>query len=194
MTAFFKLVSLFWTNADQMVKLMDVMISKLPEAGHAMVASGAFMAATADSLRGGSSTPFNARQAVNAAADALEAGNVKIQTVAGKVKQVKDEINKIKVPSIESESKQFDVFGIATFLHTDNINQIKNLNSNNTPFTTAATALGLAETTLTEFGAKLTEAKVNLDGLANALNQMGSDLQESGNALISVGRIFEEVN
>ena len=168
LSSFIKLVKLFWNNADQIARLLDVLTSKLPDAGTALVNAGNFTLAMAQTLQGGGPTPYSARQSVADAATALGDGAQKVHTIASDINSVQIFLDQI-----------ITVITGITELY---------------PFSIADPAVREAHTMLTDLEGQFGKAHTNLQGLSTQLGQMGMDMTDAGNALVTVGQIFQQMH
>ena len=187
LSSFIKLVRLFWNNADQIAKLLDALVSKLPDAGTAMVNAGNVNIAIAQLIKQGDSTPLNtnAQMAVSNVLAAMDAVGQVVTGVSTKLTRIQNDINQISVPVLTIEDKKFDIIGTIPVItgHSD----VRLLNP-------AALVVGEASTALGDLFIQFTMAHDSLSGLWTTLGQMGDDMTDSGNALVTVGQIFQQMH
>jgi len=183
LVSFFKAIKWLWDHGDQLAPLLDTLPQILHAAGAGMEMAGQGAINAGHLLEGGGGVPVNARQAVEAAADAVDSCCQQVLLVKGFVKSAGDEIDKVKVPTVEP-----------TFVTVLGTQVVSGLTFGNASlFGLVADALQDGSSKLNLAAQQLQTQATQLHNLSDALNDAGADLGTLGTRLKQSGQTLQQV-
>lgn len=183
LTSFFKAIKWLWDHGDQFAPLLETLPQILRATGEGMELAGQGAIDAGQLLKGGGGVPFNARQAVEAAADAVDSCYQQVLLVKGFIKSAGDEIDKVKVPTVEP-----------TFVTVLGTQVVSGLTFGNASlFGPVADALQDGAGKLNLAAQQLQTQATQLHNLSDILNDAGADLGTLGTRLKQSGQTLQQV-
>ncbi|MCC7355336.1 MAG: hypothetical protein IT330_16460 [Anaerolineae bacterium] len=183
LTSFFKAIKWLWDHGDQFVPLLETLPQILHAAGEGMELAGQGAINASRLLKGGGGVPANARQAVESAADAVDSCYEQVLLVKGFIKSAGDEIDKVKVPTVEP-----------TFVNVLGNQVVSGLTfGSSSLFGLVADALQDGATKLNLAAQQLQTQATQLHDLSDTLNDAGTDLGTLGTRLKQSGQTLQQV-
>jgi hypothetical protein len=169
-TSFFKALKWLWDHGDQALPLLEILPQTLHATGAGMELAGQGAIDAGHLIRGGGGVPVNARQTVEAAADAIDSCYQQVLLVKGYIKSAGDEINDVKVPTVEP-----------TYTEVVGVRVVDGFSFGN------ASLFGPVGDALKDGASKLNLAAQQLQTQATQLHNLSSALNDAGNNLGTLG-------
>lgn len=189
--AFMNLISFLWQHPDQLLTLLQNLVSVMHVAGQGMEVAGDGAVAASRVFTGGVGVPISAPQTLEAAADAIEEAKQQIRYAADLIDNAADTIGNIQVPTItpsyidlpigvQADGTPWRVVSGFTVGGTSAFGGVK-------------TALRGSSDRIDNFGGDLQLTANNVRGLKQALTDAGNNIKDLGDALKQSGQSLQEL-
>lgn len=188
LSSFFQLFTLFWNRSDEIIRLINVLDSQLPNVGQALEGAGNMAILTGQTIDGGSGVPPGAAQAIEAAAAAIDDCGKKLQDVPAAIDSIKQKLHDVNVASVSIQNKDYSVLGgvgkvtVPTPTKTDWY-----------PFRDIEDYLATQSSLVRDAAAKLDTTQQELNRLSQRMISAGGQIKQVGADLKEAGRLLKEI-
>jgi hypothetical protein len=188
LSSFFQLVKLFWNRSDELVRLLTVLDSQLPNVGQALEGAGSMAILTGQTIDGGSGAPPGAAQAIEAAAAAIDDCGKKLKDVPAAIDSVRQKLHDVNVASVTIQNKDYSVLG-----GVGKVTVPTPVKSDWYPFRDIEEYLATQGNLVRDAAARLDTTQQELHRLSDQMANAGSQIKEVGTDLKEAGRLLKEI-
>ena len=191
LSTFSKLLKFLWEHPDQLLHLLETLVATMNLAGQGMENAGNGAIQASRVFKGGPGVPVSASQAVEGAADAIEAAKAQIRLAADVIEDAANAIGSIKVPSLDPVVKTLP--SVFKWPDGSSIKVVTGVTVTQTSaFTGVKSSLQTGSNRIDDFGDDLQATANNLHQFSSSMAAAGQDLQEMGVALRDTGLALQE--
>lgn len=184
LSSFFQLFTLFWNRSDEIIRLINVLDSQLPNVGQALEGAGGMAILTGQTIDGSN----GAAQAITAAAAAIDDCGKKLKDVPAAIDAVKSKLHDVNVASVTIQNKDYSVLGgagkvtVPTPIKTDWY-----------PFREIEAYLTTQANLVRDAAAELDTTQQELNRLSERMVSAGGQIRQVGADLKEAGRLLKEI-
>lgn len=190
--AILKFLGLLWTNGDQVIRLLEMLLAQLPQVGRSLETAGQVATLASQVIGGTASSTPNAAQQVKAAAAAIDTCCSRLEGTAQEVGSFRTSLGSLNLPTVTIKDRTYDVIGQFTGLQvtvpTPELTNAYPFRTLDILFEVMLGQFGEASAQLRSGGQELDHLSTELADSGNSLYQLGVDLTEAGRLLKQIAQ------